>query len=143
MPKRLQVSLLPEWADYSHTNPDGGPTFYRRGSEPDNPLQLSWAWYRGGKEPRPTDEALIRLSSRTFDRVDGFELRETAAGPCAIGRFGTAVARAAGLPRLQSWHLSNGLDFLMVTHVCGTEPTAAEVAEAQQIVAALVIAEEE
>jgi hypothetical protein len=101
---------------------------------------VSWAWYTGGTEPHPDDEALIRLSSATFARVEGIELGATDSGECTIGRFGTAISRSGKFPRLQSWHLSNGLDFVMVTYICARIPTEVEIAEAQQIATALSIA---
>ena len=139
MAKRVRVRLLPEWADYSHTNPGGPPAYYRRGNDQANALQISWAWYTGGKEPRPSDETLIELASHALARVEGFKLRSTACGSCTIGRFGTAVSLSTEFPRLQSWYLSNGLDFVIVTYICEVKPTETEITEVQQIVEALAI----
>jgi hypothetical protein len=142
MGKRLQVTLPDNWVDHSADNPDGPPTFMRVGSERNSALQVSYAWYKGGKEPRPTDANLISLSSRAFEKVAGYKLISTDSGGCTIGRFGTAVGRCDQFARLQAWHLSDGLNFVMVTHICEADPTEAEVAEAQQIVEQLVIADE-
>jgi hypothetical protein len=143
MSNRLRVALPSQWRDYSHINPDGPPTYYREDNEQQNALQMSWAWYKGGKEPHPTDEALIQLASGAFAEVEGFSLISTACGPCKIGRFGTAISRSREFPRLQAWHLSNGLDFVMVTYICGVDPTDAEMSEVQEIVEALAITVEE
>ena len=143
MSNRLRVTLPPQWRDYSHTNPDGPPTYGREDNHQQNVLQMSWAWYAGGKEPHPSDEALIELASGAFAEVEGFRLISTASGPCKIGRFGTAVSRSSEFPRLQAWHLSNGLDFVMVTYICEVDPTETEMSEVQEIIEALAITADE
>jgi hypothetical protein len=138
MPKSLKVNLPPTWSDHSAENPNGPPTYLRDASDTPGPLQISWAWYNSGKEPNPTDQDLIELARRFESRVGG-EVLSTTCGDCTIGRYGTAVFRAAEMPRIQVWLLSNGRDFVTVTHINPVEPDADEVAEAQSIVELLRI----
>jgi hypothetical protein len=76
MPKRLNVTLRPKWGDFSQSNPGGAPTFSRVGNEQSNSLQVSYAWYKGGAEPRPTDEQLIGFASQAFATLglEGFSV---------------------------------------------------------------------
>jgi hypothetical protein len=141
MDKRVKVNLLPGWTDYSYENPEGPPTFLRDASSESGPLQVSWAWYASGKEPNPTDEELIGLAKGFGKGFDEPELLETSSGKCAIGRYGTAVFRTKESARVQAWYLSNGRDFVTVTHIGVGQPEPEEVAGAQQIVEQLRIVE--
>jgi hypothetical protein len=134
MANRLRVNLVPGWSDYSDENPGGPPTFLRDASPSPGPLQVSCAWYTSGQEPNPSDDDLIGLAKRAGDSFDSPALLETGSGPCAIGRFGTAVFRCNDAPRVQAWYLTNGRDFITVTHICGDDVEAAELHEAQRIV---------
>jgi hypothetical protein len=138
MPKSLRINLPPTWSDHSAENPDGPPTYLRDSSDTPGPLQVSWAWYKSGKVPNPTDQDLIDLA-RASQKTFGGELLSTSSGACAIGRYGTVVLRTADMPRIQVWRLSNGRDIVTVTHICPVELEADEVAEAQLIVELLRI----
>jgi hypothetical protein len=136
MGKRLQVQLLPNWAQTD--NPDGPATFYRTDSDDSGALQVSlYAEYKGGKAPDPSTKDLIELSQGHGERHNAGDLVETSSGECALGSYGSAVFRSKEYPRIQFWYLSNGSDFVLATHVCTVKPEPAEVAEAQQIVGML------
>jgi hypothetical protein len=142
MSKRLQIKLLDGWSDYSHENPEGPSTFLRESSEVPGPLQVSWAEYTGGAEPNPTASDLEEMSRESGDQQQFGQLVESTNGACDFGRFGTAVFRSTENPRVQIWHLSNGRDFIMVTHICPQAPDPAEVREAQEIVRSLTLCEQ-
>jgi hypothetical protein len=135
--KRLQVRLLPNWAQAD--NPDGpGATFCRTDSDESGSLQVSlYAEYTSGTVPNPSPDDLIELAQGHGQRHDVGELVGTDSGACDLGTFGTAMFRSAEWPRTQLWYLSNGRDFVLATHICAVEPEAAEVSEAQQIVGTL------
>ena len=73
------------------------------------------------------------------DKHEFGALVESSSGPCVFGTMGTAVFRSSEYPRIQIWHLSNGRDFIMVTHICPTEPDPVEISEVQEIVRTLTI----
>ena len=133
MAKRVQIRLLPSWT--SADNPGGPATFIRHASHDSGALQVSlMAEYTEGELPHPTPQDLVELAECHGARQDAGELVETDSGACQLGSFGTAVFQSSEYPRIQLWYLSNGYDFVLATHVCSTEPEAAEVKEAQQIV---------
>ncbi len=140
---RLRVSLLPGWADLSAQHPESPPVFSRKHTGSENPLQVSWALYRGGVVPNPSDEDLVALARGFAKLLKGARLVGTSAGPCRFGRYGTAVFESCELVRAQCWYLSNGRDLITVTHLCGIEPEPAEVAEAQEIVSMLTLSGKE
>lgn len=134
----LKIKLLTGWSE--HNNPDGPPTYCRALSESPGALQVSWAEYKGGKPPNPSPAALIRMAQEFGQKDDDFgELVETSSGTCDFGTMGTAIFRSPEHPRIQLWFLSNGRDFIMVTHICTTVPDPIEVREAQEIVRMLKI----
>jgi hypothetical protein len=138
--KRLQVKLLPNWAQSD--NPGGPATFYRTDSDDSGALQVSlYAEDTGGKVPNPTPDDLVKLAQGHGQRHDAGELVGTHSGSCDLGSFGAAVFRSAEYSRIQCWYLSNGRDFVLATHVCTVEPEATEVSEAQQIVGMLGLSE--
>jgi hypothetical protein len=67
------------------------------------------------------------------------DVGESQSGGCAFGKFGTTVYRSAEFPRSQVWYLSDGKDFIMVTHICGEEPNPQELVEVDQIVHMLTL----
>lgn len=134
----LNIKLPNGWSDYD--NPDGPPTYVRELSETPGPLQISWAEYKSGAIPNPSADDLKRMAEEFGEKHDFGELVESSSSPCAFGTLGTAVFRSSENPRIQMWHLSNGRDFIMVTHICPTKPDAVEVREAQEIVRTLTIA---
>lgn len=139
MENRLSVQLPPDWSDHSHENPDGPPTYLRDISADPGPLQVSCAWYKSGEVPNPSDDDLISLAKGVQNSFESPELIESAAGPCMIGRFGTAVFRCGDFGQVQAWYLSNGRDIITVTHIAGENVDPVEVKEAQKIVEQLAI----
>src|SRR5690349_4720486 len=112
MAKRLQVRLLPNWAQAD--NPDGPATFYRTDSDDSGALQVSlYAEYTGGRVPNPSAEDLIELARGHGQRHDVGELVESLSGACSLGTYGAAVFRSAEYPRIQFWYLSDGRDFIL------------------------------
>ena len=134
MEPRLKVYLQNGWSDHSEENPDGPPTFERDLSACPGALQFSYALYVSGEEPNPSTRDLIEMSIKLGAKHDAGKLVEAYSGPCAFGQFGTAVFHPAGGGRMQIWHLSNGRDFILATHVNVDEPDPVEVQEAQEIV---------
>jgi hypothetical protein len=49
------------------------------------------------------------------------------------------VFRSPQFQRIQIWCLSNGKDFINVTHLCPVEPPPEEIAEANQIAHSLLL----
>jgi hypothetical protein len=141
MRKRLQITLPEGWSDYSKENPDGPPTYLRDKSEVPGPLQVSFAHYQSGVIPNPTYDDLVGIATGTGKLIEGSEVVKTSSGDCDFGRFGSAIFRSPETPRMQSWHLSNGRDFIMVTHICPEEPDPEEVEEVQEIVKHLTLKE--
>jgi len=56
-----------------------------------------------------------------------------------FGKLGSTVYRSSEFPRSQVWYLSDGKDFIMVTHICGEEPDPQELVEVDQIVHMLTL----
>ena len=135
---RLNIKLPQGWAIFD--NPDGPPTYCRELSETPGPLQISWAEYAGGELPNPSADDLKRMT-KEFGESHGFgELVESTSGPCEFGTMGSAVFCSTDHPRIQLWHLSNGRDFVMVTHFCPTAPDPVEVRERKRSFAQLPLA---
>jgi len=130
---RLKMRLPKRWVDYSNENPDGPPTYVRASSECPGPLQVSMMEYKSGVVPNPSEDDLRRMSIELGGQRFG-ELIESWSGECEWGRMGTAVFRSGEWPRTQMWHLSNGKDLVLVTHIFPCEPDLEEVREAQEIV---------
>jgi len=101
-------------------------------------FQVSWAEYQGGTIPDPTVEDLQKLSV-DFGVSKRFELIESSHGLCDFGKFGTAGFRGGNLARALLWAISDGRNFIRATHICVTEPEAAEIEEADQIARALLL----
>ena len=140
MNQRLQIELPKGWVDYSKEKHDGPPTFVRDLSEEPGPLQISWAEYKGGVVPNPSAEDLQQMSREIGEQQDYGRLVESSSGECEFGRMGTATFQSTG-QRVQLWHLSNGKDFIMATHIGPESPDPDEVREVQEIVRALTLAE--
>ncbi len=139
MKKRLQIKLPNGWSDCSEDN-DGTPTYIRELSDDPGPLQVSWAEYTGGKIPDPSTDDLIQMSRELGESQSFGELVESNGGACDFGRLGTAVFRSPE-QRIQIWHLSNGRDFITVTHIGPREPDPEEIREAQEIARTLTLSE--
>ncbi len=134
----IKVRLLPGWIDASKDNPHGPPTFVRESSKCSGALQVSQAEYVRGAVPNPSERDLIEMS-RTFGMNFG-DIVESQSGGCKFGKFGMTVYRSAETPHSQVWYLSDGKDFIMVTHLCGgEEPDPQELIEVNQIVRMLTL----
>jgi hypothetical protein len=139
MRKRIKVTLLPGWADYSHENPEGPATYLRQASEVPGPLQVSLMAYRAGEVPDPSPQELVSMAANVEIAPLSNEVIETSSGQCAFGHYGSAVFRSPENPHMQVWYLSNGYDFILATHICPEGVDPAEAAEAEQIVKALTV----
>jgi len=131
----FKISLPHGWSELD--NPDGPVTFYRDLSESSGALQISTAEYNGGSLPDPTTEDLKRMSEEFGEKHECGQLVESSCGGCDFGRMGTAAFTSTEHPRTQIWFLSNGRDFILVTHICTTDADPIEVSEAQEIVRTL------
>jgi hypothetical protein len=134
---RLKIALPRGWSE--HDNPGGPLTYYRTSSVTSGALQISCAEYTGGELPNPSGEKLQRMAEEFGEECKSGELLESSNSPCAFGLLGTAIFHSVQHPRIQNWFLSNGKDFIMVTHICTTPPEPTEVREAQEIVRTLVL----
>lgn len=65
--------------------------------------------------------------------VRGIKEKSSRSGSCEFGMFGTAIARGESPIYFQVWVLSNGREFILVTHTCDKEPDPDEVVEANHI----------
>jgi hypothetical protein len=136
---RLKIQLPTIWAQQN--NPNGPATFCRQGSS--SAFQVSWAEYRGGKQPDVTTDKLKGLAT-DFGQKQGFgEMLESSTGTCIFGTFGTAVFSSAECPRIQIWFISDGRDHIMATHICDQRTEASEIVEAQQIAKSLALGPEQ
>ena len=137
---RLQIKLPRGWVDYSAENPDGPPTYLRDFSEEPGLLQISWAEYKNGPVPNPSAEDLEQMSREMGEKQDYGQLVESSNGVCAFGHMGTAVFQSTE-HRVQLWQISNGKDFIMVSHIAPESPDLDELREVHEIVRALTLAE--
>lgn len=140
MAKKVQVRLLPRWAQMP--NPNGPASFTRDDLDEPAVLQVSLhAEYRSGPAPNPTVADLIELAQGLGRRHDAGEVVESFGGECELGRLGSVVFRSNKYPRIQFWYLSNGFDFVLATLVCSKEPEPDELKEAGEIVGRLALGE--
>jgi hypothetical protein len=142
MQKKLKVTLPEGWVDETESLGNGVLTYIRELSETPGPLQMSLAGYRGGKEPRATEDDLVGMAIQSGNEQNYGRLDESSGGACSSGHFGSAVFWSQEAPRLQIWWISNGLDFITVTHICPDTPDPTEVLEADRIVRSIEIVEE-
>jgi hypothetical protein len=139
MGKKLEVWLPDDWIDISAENPDGPTTVCWNVPEASGAFQLSTAEYRGGAEPRPTEEDLIALAIEFGEQRGLGHMAHSFSGKCVMGVFGAAVflrtnEMSSDEPAYQQiWYLSNGLDFVLATFVAMLEPDEKELADAQRI----------
>jgi len=132
---RLKIQIPKSWA--AQENPNGPATFCRHLSHIPGPLQVSWAEYSHGSIPNPSVQDLQRMAVEFGQKNGCGDLFESGSSSCVFGSMGTAIFRSSQHPRIQLWFLSNGRDFINVTHICPTEPDPIEVQEAQVIVRTL------
>ena len=134
---RLKIQIPSSWS--AQDNPDGPATYCRHESAVPGPLQISWAEYSGGPIPNPSAQDLQQMAFEMGHKNGFGAMMESSSGACRFGKMGSAVFRSAQHPRIQIWFLSNGRDFINVTHICPEDPEAAEVSEAQIIVRSLML----
>jgi hypothetical protein len=141
MLSNIKVTLLQGWKDVSKDNPDGPPTFLRESSKCPGSLQVSHAEHKAGAIPNPSEKDLVKMSREFGSGTDTNlgEVVESYGGNCTFGKFGTTVYRSKEFPRSQVWYLSNGRDFIFVTHICPEEPDMQELVETEQIVYMLTL----
>lgn len=137
--ERLKVLLFPGWVDCSAQNKDDLPTYMRETSEHPGLLQISCAVYQEGHKPNSSKFELAHIAAEFGMTHDLGNLTESYPGDCKFGRFGTAVFRSEDYPRFQIWFLSNGHDFIFVSHICPTEPDSQEVIEAHEIATRVIL----
>ena len=136
---RLKIKLFTGWAEQATTN--GPATFYRQ--QGNNPLQVSWAEYRGKKPLDDVNTDKLKETATTFGQKNNFgELVESSGGKCAFGKFGTAVFHSEKHARIQVWFITDGTDYMLATHICSKEPDAVEVRETKEIVSMLTLGPE-
>jgi hypothetical protein len=141
MKNNIKITLLPGWIDVSKDVPKGPPTFLRESSECSGALQVSQIEYAGGQVPNPSEQDLIKMSCGFGHGKDvNFgEIIKSYSGDCTFGKFGTAIYQSQEFPRSQIWHLSNGRDFILVTHICSEVPDTQELDEVDRIVKMLTL----
>jgi hypothetical protein len=136
---RLKIKLYDGWRQATNTN--GPATFYR--GQSDNPLQVSWAEYRGQKPLRSVSTDELKDAAMRFGCQQGFgELTESSGGPCEFGSYGTAIFHSTTHPRIQVWFVTDGRDHILATHICSKAADPAEVREVQEIIARVTLASE-
>lgn len=129
MVQRLQIKLLEGWCQATQD----GPITYLRGSS-SGALQFSFAQPRPDVVINVTEQTLIGLGEKLTAKVEGRRevLRQT--GVCAFGKFATLAVKGKHPRHFQVWVLSNGREFILVTHIDGeNEPGDTEIAEATEI----------
>jgi hypothetical protein len=134
LPQYFKIDLLPNWKDCTSENDAGIPTYIRYTSDCPGSLQISFATYKGGKEPNPSKNDLLDMSKNFGTNNNLGNLIEEESGNCAFGQYATAIFASEEYPRVQIWHLSNGKDFILITHICPEQPDKAEIIEAKEIV---------
>jgi hypothetical protein len=126
MTKRLKVKLYEGWRPGENKD---GPATYLNGN---SCLQFSQAIYKKGALPI-TSEGLIALCEKLTKGVRGRRDLMSASGNCEHGAFGTVLARGDQPAFVQVWVLSNGTEYILVTHSSESEPTPKLIAEAGSI----------
>ncbi len=128
---KLKVQLYPGWREVQIPN---APTTYVRGAASHSgALQVSLAQFGGGKLPDASEQLLVAICEKMASNVHGTKKKSSGSGNCEFGMFGTVVARGESPNYFQVWVLSNGREFILVTHTCDKEPDPAEVIEANEI----------
>lgn len=137
--QRIRVVLPHGWSDRSRENPEGPATFVRDRSADPGVVQVSHTEYANGAMPDPTVEDLVALATASAQQQSGAVLLEVSSGHCVFGSWGSAVFRTSECPRFQTWHLSNGRDFIVATYIACAEPDPIEVLEAHAFVLSLTL----
>jgi hypothetical protein len=131
-PLQLDVKLLPGWMNVK--NPKSYVCVRQTSTRPGE-MQFSSAVYKPGAPPpiAVTGEKLIEMCRGMSKGVRGRREISSQFGNCDFGTFGTLAVRGESPAYVQVWVLTNGRDFILITHVCGEEPDPAEAKEANEI----------
>ena len=133
MDTQLKIQLFPGWQLAENK---GGPATYLRGA---SCLQFSRA--QNSRGPMPIDaEGLIGMCEKLTRSMKGRRNVLTGSGQCSFGTFGTLVAQGDFPAHMQAWVLTDGTNFILVTHVCEKQPSAEEIEEAKHIALMTTIA---
>jgi hypothetical protein len=130
MTPKLRIRLRPGW------QPAENPTIptYKRSASPDSgALQFSIAQFRHGTVPNATEQTLVSMCEKLTSGVPGRRDVTSASGTCDFGTYATVAVHGDSPVRLQAWIMSNGQEFILITHTCGSEPDPEEVREANEI----------
>jgi hypothetical protein len=130
MTPKLRIRLRPGWQPAE--NP-AIPSYKRAASADSGALQFSVAQFRHGTVPNATEQTLVAMCEKLTSSVRGRRNETTASGTCDFGIYGTAAVQGDAPVRFQAWVLSNGREFILVTHTCGSPPDPEEVREATEI----------
>ena len=130
MAPKLRIRLRTGWRPAD--NP-AVPTYKREASSDSGALQFSVAQFRHGTVPNATEQTLVAMCENLTMKVRGRRDVVTGSGPCELGMYGTMAVRGDFPVRFQAWVLSNGQDFILVTHTCGSEPDPEEIRQANEI----------
>jgi hypothetical protein len=130
MTPKLKIRLRPGWQPAE--NP-AIPTYKRTASADSGVLQFSVAQFRHGTAPNATEHTLVAMCEKLTSAVRGRRDVSSTSGTCDLGMYGTVAVHGESPVRFQTWVLSNGHDFILVTHTCGSAPDPEEVREAHEI----------
>ena len=133
MNQRLRVTLPPDWA-LEPGGADAPYTFTWRDDRAVGALQFSLGRYKSGKVPNPSRSDLEQMAFAFGADHNWPRPISQGSGACTFGQFGLAVFQSVDFSRIQLWFLSNGRDFIMVTHTCEGNPLQDEIEAANQIV---------
>lgn len=137
--KNIKVEIPVGWSDYAQNNPDGPATFIRDINNAHSVFQVSFAQYKDGEIPNPSQEDLVELAQNTgIDMLLG-DMIDTSSGTCSFGAFGTAIFKSKENPHSQIWYLSDGHDFILATYICVEIPDNNELIEVQEIINRLYV----
>ena len=130
MSAKLRIRLRAGW--HPADNP-AIPTYTRSANTDSGALQFSVAQFRNGAVPNASEETLVAMCEKLTTNVRGRRDVVTASGKCDLGMYGTVAVHGDSPIRFQAWVLSNGQDFVLVTHTCASEPDEEELREANEI----------
>jgi hypothetical protein len=127
----LKIKLFKGWTRVEQAV--GGAVFSRSAAENVGRLQFSHAEFKGGELPEASEEKLLAVCRSLATKATQVTHTSERSGDCDFGKFGTMVVRAASPVYFQVWVLSDGRDFILITHTCVREPDAVEIFEANEI----------
>ena len=130
MTPKLRIRLRSGW--HPADNP-AIPAYKRAASADSGALQFSIAQFRHGTAPNATEQTLVAMCEKLTGSVRGRKNISSTSGTCDFGIYGTAAVQGDAPVRFQAWVLSNGREFILVTHTFGSAPDPEEVREANEI----------